>query len=214
MKKTVILMSIVLAAFSAVSFASGNAEAGQAKAAGCMGCHGADGNSVMAAYPKIAGQGEGYLIKQLQDFKSGARPSAMMAGFVAALSEEDMSDLAAHFSSQTISENTTKADAQTIELGRKIYVGGKKDSQTMACIACHGPKGLGIPSANFPAVAAQYAEYTTQQLIAFRQSSINLQTGSSDLARDNDYEGMMRNVAKSLTNEEIEALAQYIAGLH
>ena len=207
-------MSIIFAAFSSVSFASGDAEAGQAKAAVCMGCHGADGNSLMAMYPKIAGQGEGYLIKQLQDFKSGARPSAMMAGFVAALSEEDMSDLAAHFSSQTISENTAKADAQTIELGRKIYVGGKKDSQTMACIACHGPKGLGIPSANFPAVAAQYAEYTTQQLIAFRQSSINLQTGSSDLARDNDYEGMMRNVAKSLTNVEIEALAQYIAGLH
>ena len=214
MKKTVILISIIFAAFSSVSFASGSAEAGQAKAAICMGCHGADGNSLMASYPKIAGQGEGYLIKQLQDFKSGARPSAMMVGFVAALLEEDMSDLAAYFSSQTVSENTAKADAETIELGRKIYVGGKKDTQTVACIACHGPKGLGIPSANFPAVGAQYAEYTTQQLIAFRQSSINLQTGSADLARENDYEGMMRNVAKSLTNVEIEALAQYIAGLH
>jgi cytochrome c553 len=214
MKKTVILMSIIFVAFSSVSFASGNAEAGQAKAAVCMGCHGADGNSLIAMYPKIAGQGEGYLIKQLQDFKSGSRPSAMMVGFVAALSEEDMSDLAAYFSSQAVSENTAKAYAETIELGRKIYMGGKKDTQTMACIACHGPKGLGIPSAKFPAVGAQYAEYTTQQLIAFRQSSINLQTGSSDLARENDYEGMMRNVSKSLTNVEIEALAQYIAGLH
>ena len=214
MKKTVILMSIFFAAFSSVSLASGSAEAGQAKAAVCMGCHGADGNSLMAMYPKIAGQGESYLIKQLQDFKSGVRPSAMMVGFVAALSEEDMSDLAAYFASQAISENTAKADAATIELGRKIYMGGKKDTQTTACIACHGPKGLGIPSANFPAVGAQYAEYTVQQLIAFRQSSINLQTGSSDLARENDYEGMMRNVAKSLTTVEIEALAQYIAGLH
>ena len=214
MKKTVILMSIFFAAFSSVSLASGSAEAGQAKAAVCMGCHGADGNSLMAMYPKIAGQGESYLIKQLQDFKSGARASAMMVGFVAALSEEDMSDLAAYFASQAISENTAKSDAATIELGRKIYMGGKKDTQTTACIACHGPKGLGIPSANFPAVGAQYAEYTVQQLIAFRQSSINLQTGSSDLARENDYEGMMRNVAKSLTNVEIEALAQYIAGLH
>jgi len=207
-------MSIFFAAFSSVSLASGSAEAGQAKAAVCMGCHGADGNSLMAMYPKIAGQGESYLIKQLQDFKSGVRPSAMMVGFVAALSEEDMSDLAAYFASQAISENTAKSDAATIELGRKIYMGGKKDTQTTACIACHGPKGLGIPSANFPAVGAQYAEYTVQQLIAFRQSSINLQTGSSDLARENDYEGMMRNVAKSLTNVEIEALAQYIAGLH
>ncbi len=207
-------MSIFFAAFSSVSLASGSAEAGKAKAAVCMGCHGADGNSLMAMYPKIAGQGESYLIKQLQDFKSGARASAIMVGFVAALSEEDMSDLAAYFASQAISENTAKADAATIELGRKIYMGGKKDTQTTACIACHGPKGLGIPSANFPAVGAQYAEYTVQQLIAFRQSSINLQTGSSDLARENDYEGMMRNVAKSLTTVEIEALAQYIAGLH
>ena len=207
-------MSIIFASFSSVSFASGDAEAGQAKAAVCMGCHGADGNSLMAMYPKIAGQGEGYLIKQLQDFKSGARPSAMMVGFVAALSEEDMSDLAAYFSSQTVSENTAKADAETIELGRKIYVGGKKDTQTTACIACHGPKGLGIPSAKFPALSAQHADYIASQLKAFRQYSINEQTGSDEVDRDNDYEGMMRNVAKGLTTVEIEALAEYIAGLH
>jgi len=214
MKKTSILLSIVFVAFSSVSFASGDIEAGQTKAATCMGCHGADGNSLMSNFPKIAGQGEGYLFKQLQDFKSGARPSALMAGVVATLSEQDMMDLAAYFASQTVSENSAKADAETIELGRKIYIGGKKDTQTTACIACHGPKGLGIPSAKFPAVGGQYAEYTAQQLIAFRQSSFNLQTGSDDYARENDYEGMMRNVTKSLTNVEIEALAQYIAGLH
>ena len=118
---------------------------------------------------------------------------------------------AAYYSTQTISENSAKADEETIELGRKIYLGGKKDTQTTACIACHGPKGLGIPSAKFPALGAQHAEYIALQLKAFRQYSINEQTGSEDLARDNDYEGMMRSVAKGLTTVEIEALAEYIA---
>jgi len=153
-------------------------------------------------------------LKQLQEFKSGARNNAIMAGVVAILSEQDMMDIAAYYSTQTISENSAKANEETIELGRKIYLGGKKDTQTTACIACHGPKGLGIPSAKFPALGAQHAEYTVSQLKAYRQYSINEQTGSDDLARDNDYEGMMRNVARGLTTVEIEALAQYIAGLH
>jgi cytochrome c553 len=215
MKKTVIIfVSIVLATLSANSLASGDAEAGQTKSATCMGCHGLAGNSTMPNFPKLAGQGEGYILKQLQEFKSGARNNAIMAGVVAILSEQDMMDIAAYYSTQTISENSAKANEETIELGRKIYLGGKKDTQTTACIACHGPKGLGIPSAKFPALGAQHAEYTVSQLKAYRQYSINEQTGSDDLARDNDYEGMMRNVARGLTTVEIEALAQYIAGLH
>ena len=215
MKKTVIIfVSIVLATLSANSLASGDAEAGQTKSATCMGCHGLAGNSTMPNFPKLAGQGEGYILKQLQEFKSGARDNAIMAGVVALLSEQDMMDIAAYYSTQTISENSAKANEETIELGRKIYLGGKKDTQTTACIACHGPKGLGIPSAKFPALGAQHAEYTVSQLKAYRQYSINEQTGSDDLARDNDYEGMMRNVARGLTTVEIEALAQYIAGLH
>jgi len=215
MKKTVIIfVSIVLVTLSANSLASGDAEAGQTKSATCMGCHGLAGNSTMPNFPKLAGQGEGYILKQLQEFKSGARNNAIMAGVVAILSEQDMMDIAAYYSTQTISENSAKANEETIELGRKIYLGGKKDTQTTACIACHGPKGLGIPSAKFPALGAQHAEYTVSQLKAYRQYSINEQTGSDDLARDNDYEGMMRNVARGLTTVEIEALAQYIAGLH
>ena len=215
MKKTIIIfVSIVLATLSAISLASGDAEAGQAKSAPCMACHGLAGNSTIPIYPKLAGQGEGYIIKQLQEFKSGARENAIMAGIASLLSEQDMLDIAAYYSTQTISENSAKADEKTIELARKIYLGGKKDTQTSACIACHGPKGLGIPSAKFPALSAQHAEYIALQLKAFRQYSINEQTGSDDLARDNDYEGMMRNVAKGLTTVEIEALAEYIAGLH
>jgi len=214
MRKTIIIVSIILATFSATTLASGDTEAGQAKSATCMGCHGLAGNSTMPNFPKLAGQGEGYIFKQLQEFKSGARENAIMAGVASLLSEQDMMDIAAYYSIQTISENSAKADEETIELGRKIYLGGKKDTQTTACIACHGPKGLGIPSAKFPALGAQHSEYTASQLKAFRQYSINEQTGSDDLARGNDYEGMMRSVAKGLTTVEIEALAEYIAGLH
>ena len=215
MKKTInIFVSILLLAVSTTSLASGDAEAGQAKSATCMACHGLAGNSTIPNYPKLAGQGEGYILKQLQEFKSGVRDNAIMAGVVSLLSEQDMIDIAAYYSIQTISENSAKADEETIELARKIYLGGKKDTQTTACIACHGPKGLGIPSAKFPALSAQHADYIASQLKAFRQYSINEQTGSDEVARDNDYEGMMRNVAKGLTTVEIEALAQYIAGLH
>ena len=215
MKKTInIFVSILLLAVSTTSLASGDAEAGQAKSATCMACHGLAGNSTIPNYPKLAGQGEGYILKQLQEFKSGVRDNAIMAGVVSLLSEQDMIDIAAYYSIQTISENSAKADEKTIELARKIYLGGKKDTQTTACIACHGPKGLGIPSAKFPALSAQHAEYIVSQLKAFRQYSINEQTGSDEVARDNDYEGMMRNVAKGLTTVEIEALAEYVAGLH
>ena len=212
MKKTIIILATVLfASLSSSIIAAGDPEAGQTKSATCMGCHGLAGNSTIATFPKLAGQGEVYLLKQLQNFKSGERNNAIMAGVASLLSEQDMMDIAAYYSIQTISENSAKGDAETIELGRKIYVGGKMDTQTTACIACHGPKGLGIPTAGFPALSAQHADYTALQLKAFRQYSINEQTGSDDVSRTNE---MMVNVAKGLTTVEIEALAQYIAGLH
>jgi len=212
MKKTIIILAtVLLASFSSSIIAAGDAEAGQTKSATCMGCHGLAGNSAIATFPKLAGQGEVYLLKQLQNFKSGERNNAIMAGVASLLSEQDMMDIAAYYSIQTISENSAKGDAETIELGRKIYIGGKMDTQTSACIACHGPKGLGIPTAGFPSLSAQHAEYIAVQLKAFRQYSINEQTGSDDVSRTNE---MMVNVAKGLTTVEIEALAQYIAGLH
>ena len=212
MKKTIIVLAyLLIASVSSPIIAAGDAEAGQAKTATCMGCHGLAGNSTIPSFPKLAGQGEAYLIKQLQNFKSGERNNAMMAGVAGMLSEQDMMDIAAYYSIQTISENSAKADAETLELGRKIYVGGKMDTQTTACIACHGAKGLGIPTAGFPAISAQHADYTASQLNAFRQYSINEQTGSTDVSRANE---MMVNVAKGLTTVEIEALSQYIAGLH
>ena len=159
MKKTIIILATVLfTSFSSSIIAAGDPEAGQTKSATCMGCHGLAGNSTIATFPKLAGQGEAYLLKQLQNFKSGERNNAIMAGVASLLSEQDMMDIAAYYSIQTISENSSKGDAETIELGRKIYVGGKMDTQTTACIACHGPKGLGIPTAGFPALSAQHAE--------------------------------------------------------
>ena len=212
MKKTIIILAtVLLASFSSSIIAAGDTEAGQIKSVTCMGCHGLAGNSEIALFPKLAGQGEVYLLKQLQNFKSGERSNAIMAGVASLLSEQDMMDIAAYYSIQTISENSAKGDAETIELGRKIYVGGKMDTQTTACIACHGPKGLGIPTAGFPSLSAQHADYIAVQLKAFRQYSINEQTGSDDVSRTNE---MMVNVAKGLTTVEIEALAQYIAGLH
>ena len=212
MKKIIIILAtVLLASFSSSIIAAGDTEAGQTKSATCMGCHGLAGNSEIASFPKLAGQGEAYLLKQLQNFKSGERNNAIMAGVASLLSEQDMMDIAAYYSIQTISENIAKGDAKTIELGRKIYVGGKMDTQTTACIACHGPKGLGIPTAGFPSLSAQHADYIAVQLKAFRQYSINEQTGSVDVSRTNE---MMVNVAKGLTTVEIEALAQYIAGLH
>ena len=212
MKKTIIILaSILITSLTNPILAAGDAEAGQAKSATCMGCHGLAGNSTIPNFPKLAGQGKAYIVKQLQYFKSGERGNAMMAGVALSLSDQDMEDVAAYYSIQTISENSAKGSEEMIELGRKIYVGGKMDTQTTACIACHGPKGKGIPTAGFPAVAAQHADYTASQLKAFRQYSINQQTDSDGVERVNE---MMNNVAMGLTNEEIYALSQYIAGLH
>ena len=212
MKKIIIILaSLLITSLSNPIIAAGDAEAGQAKTATCMGCHGLAGNSTIPNFPKLAGQGETYILKQLQYFKSGERENAMMAGVASMLSDQDMEDIAAYYSIQTISENSAQGSEKMIELGRKIYVGGKMDTQTTACIACHGPKGKGIPTAGFPSVAAQHADYTSSQLKAFRQYSINQQTDSDGVERVNE---MMNNVAMGLTNEEIDALSQYIAGLH
>lgn len=210
-------LTLSLLLLSNIAFAAdfeGNANAGKTKSATCAACHGADGNSAAASFPKIAGQGAGYIYKQLQDFKSGARKDATMVGMVAPLSDQDMQDLAAYFSAQATAPNVAKKDDAKLALGKKIYLGGKADTQTTACIACHGPKGAGIPSAKFPRISFQHADYIAKQLRAFRQVAINAQTNGTAASRSNDFEGMMQNVAKGLTDTEIEALAQYIAGLH
>jgi len=213
MNKLTLAFIAVLTLASTLAIAAGDAAKGQAKAATCIGCHGVNGNSVVPSFPKLAGQSEAYLLKQLRDFKSGARTDAMMAGMVAPLTDTDMANLSAYYAAQTVTQGVAKKDAN-IALGEKIYRGGKKDTGVTACIACHGPQGKGIPSAGFPALSSQHATYVVKQLKAFRQDSINAQTGDSQPSRTNDYEGMMINFTKSLTNAEIDAVSEYIAGLH
>ena len=167
----------------------------------CAGCHGVDGNSANPEWPKLAGQGEKYLVKQLQEFKSGKRDNALMAAQAMPLSDQDMQDLAAYFAGQTQSQGA--ADESLVELGEKIYRGGNPTSGVAACIGCHGPAGKGNPAALFPALSGQHAKYVETQLHAFKAGE-----------RDNDAAKMMRNTASSMTEQEIKAVASYIQGLH
>ena len=167
----------------------------------CAGCHAADGNSVMPVNPKLAGQGEKYLAKQLLDFKSGARQNATMAPMANMLSDEDVNNVAAFYASQTV-QHSAVAD-KYIELGQSLYRGGDADRDIPACIACHGASGKGMESAGFPAVGGQTATYTKAQLEAFRSG-----------ARNNDANNIMRDVVAKMSDEQIEALAYYLAGLH
>jgi cytochrome c553 len=171
----------------------------------CSACHGADGNSAQAVNPNLAGQHAEYTTKQLanfkpQDGKPAERPSAIMAGMAAPLSADDMRNLGAYFASQKPQPRAAR-DAKLVKLGQAIYRGGIAAKGVAACTACHGPQGAGIP-AQFPRVAGQYAEYTAAQLKAFRSGE-----------RGNDPNRMMRAVAERLSDQEIDALADYIAGL-
>jgi len=172
--------------------------AGKAKAAMCASCHGADGNSLVAMYPKLAGQNAEYLTKQLQEFKSGVRKDPVMAGMVAALSEQDMTDLGAYFASQ----KPTAGNGSTSTLGQQLYFGGDASRKITACVACHGASGKGMAKAGFPAVANQSVEYLTAQLTKFKTK-----------ARDNDRNSMMRNIAKRLKKNDIEALTQFMSSM-
>ena len=179
---------------------AGDPTRGQELSGACAACHGADGNSVNPEWPRLAGQGEAYLYKQLTDYKEGRREDPLMAGQVANLSEQDMRDLAAYFASQTASTGT--ADEAMVELGGAIYRGGNAATGVAACIACHGPAGDGNPAAMFPRVASQHAQYNANQLRQFRDSS-----------RANDAGRMMRNIARRMTDEEIQAVSEFMAGL-
>ena len=203
MRKSLILLlsAIAAAAFTQATLAQGDPEAGQAKSALCATCHGPDGNSELAINPKIAGQNARYMIKQLQDFKSGARPGPIMAAMVINLSDEDIEDLAAYYAAQT--PTLLGADPEVVELAESLYRSGVDELEVTACSACHSPTGTGNAPAGFPALGGQHPEYTLQQLKDFRSG-----------ARANDQDGMMRLVTERLTDPELEALASYLAGLH
>jgi cytochrome c553 len=167
----------------------------------CAACHGVDGNSPLSLNPSLAGQHPEYLLKQLTEFKSGARNNPVMAGMVANLSLDDMRNLAAYYSAQ-IPKQMGARDKDLVAQGRKLYRGGNPSNSVAACAGCHSPNGTGIP-AQYPRLASQHADYVAAQLKAFRAGD-----------RANDPNQMMRATAAKLTDKEIAALAEYITGLH
>jgi cytochrome c553 len=171
----------------------------------CAACHGADGNSAIANNPKLAGQVAEYLQKQLANFKAAAgkkaeRENPVMAGMVANLSAEDTRNVAVYYAGQQAKSGVAKSKA-TLALGRKIWRGGDAPKGLPACAACHGAAGAGLP-AQYPRLAGQHPEYTEAQLKAFR-------TGE----RRNDAGGAMQSIAAKMSDAEIRAVADYIAGL-
>lgn len=187
-------------ALTAPALAEGTAEAGQAKSATCVACHGVDGNSSNPQWPSIAGQHPQYIVKQLQAFKEGTRTDPLMSPMAATLSDADVDDLAAYFSSQTA--NGLEAEAAKVPLGQRLYRGGDVATGVAACAACHGPAGHGNPTALYPSIRGQHATYVETQLKAYRSGT-----------RQTDQNQMMRNVANTLSDEQIAAVAAYVQGL-
>ncbi|BDR14883.1 cytochrome c4 [Vibrio sp. STUT-A11] len=205
MKKLALILSVLA---SCSVWAQGSIEAGKAKSQTCVACHGADGNSAIAMYPKLAGQHAKYLEKQLQDLKLGmtsggkqGRYDPVMSGMAMPLSDEDIADLSAYYASLPTSENSTPEDV--VEKGKVLYTAGDAERGLTACIACHGARGNGTELSGFPKISGQHADYIKAQLTKFR-----------DASRGNDMNAMMRDIAKKMTDEDIEVLSQYVGGLH
>ena len=158
------------------------------QAAQCVACHMQDGNSTIGMWPKIAGQHPEYLLKQLQDFKKGQegpRHNAVMLGIVTPLSDDDMLVLTKYYSTQTMSKGSSQADQKTLKQGQEIYLRGNAEKGIAACVACHGPKGVGLAQAGYPKIAGQHVQYTEIQLKAYRSGE-----------RSNDANEIMRQLTK------------------
>ena len=210
MKKIAIAAALV-AGLTGVVHAAGDADAGKVKAASCVACHGADGNSLAATpnFPNIAGQSIAYIYKQLTEFKEGKRKDPTMNAMVLPLDDQAMQDVAAFFSSQKIKAGT--ADPALDDAGKAIYKGGIAEIGVPACMGCHGPAGNGNPGSGYPQLASQKNVYVEKQLKDFRTAAQN--TGSTEVGRTNDASKMMRNAVKRMSDPEIKAVAAYIQGL-
>jgi cytochrome c553 len=165
----------------------------------CIACHGEDGNSAIPMFPKIAGLQESYIVKQLRDFQSGRRKSDIMAPIVAALKPQDLAPLASFYASQKI-KPSTDADKKAAEFGKMVYFEGNEETGVPACVGCHQPQGAG--HLIYPRIGGQHVTYVTQQLKNFASGE-----------RNNDVSRYMRVVAKRMSEEEIDSVAAYLAGL-
>lgn len=194
------LLAAAIAVSAAFAAQAADPEAGRAKSQTCAACHGTDGNSVNPEWPSLAGQHAAYTAAQLRAYQTGARVDPIMIGMSAGLSDQDILDLAAFYEAETMEPKT--ADPDLVELGERIYRGGNLERGVTACIACHGPRGMGNAPAGWPQVAGQHAAYTAHELREYRSGE-----------RSTDYQSMMRDIASKMTDEEIEAVASYIQGL-
>ena len=203
MKKLILAGLVAVSSLTmAGSALAGDAVAGKAKSAACGGCHGFDGNSLIATYPKLAGQNEAYITKQVKDFKAdSSRKNELMKGMVAALSDEEAADIGAYFQAQSVNAAAT-FDESKIAAGREIYKGGNLQTGIPACQACHGPKGSGTAGIGYPQLGGQYVDYTLAQLKAFKNGS-----------RTNDDKELMRSIVAKMSVEDMVAVANYIASL-
>ena len=200
--KKIILAGIALFFVTSGAAIAGDAVAGKAKSAACGGCHGADGNSPAPAFPKLAGQNEAYIVNQIKAFKANdTRKNEIMLGMVAALSDEDAADIGAYFQAQSVSQAATFDEAKAAA-GRELYKGGNLQTGVPACQACHGPTGSGMAGIGYPQLGGQYVEYTLAQLKAFKDGS-----------RSNDDKELMRSIVEKLSDEDMDAVANYIASL-
>ncbi len=184
-----------------VAAAAGDVQAGQTKASTvCVACHGLDGNSVNPEWPSIAGQHETYIVKQVKAFRAGERTNVLMSPIALTLTDKEIEDTAAYYASQRIKGQ--EAAKAKVELGQKIYRGGVADNKTPACMACHGPNGRGNPAASYPSIRSQHATQVALQLHAYKKGE-----------RKTDQNEMMRTIAAKLTDDQIDAVAQYVQGL-
>lgn len=193
-----IALSVLSTAAIADPISGGDEAAGKTKSATCAACHGATGDSQNAQFPKLAGQSPVYLIKQLQAFKSGARTSPVMAPQAAGLSEQDMKDLAAYFAAQK--PGFGAANEKVAATGQKLFLGGRPSDGLPACTGCHGPVGQGNAATGYPMIGGQHADYVAAQLRAYKDGSRKAP--------------MMSVIVQKLSEEDIQALSSFIAGLH
>ena len=201
-----LVVSALMTASVQAAGVKGDAAAGEAKAVTCGACHGVDGNSAVPTFPKLAGLGEKYLLKQMKDIRDGRRPVAVMAGQVDNMSDQDLADIAAFYDQKA--RTSEMADEDLVATGRSIYMSGIMDRKVAACSGCHSPTGKGNAPGGFPALAGQHADYIATQLTMFRK-------GYEDPAgRTNDGDSkIMRTTAFELSDLEIKAVASYASGL-
>ena len=210
-KHSLLIIILILTGFYVTGVqAAGDAEAGKQKAEPCAACHGVGGVSANPAWPKLAGQGEKYLVDQLKLFKEKVRVNTLMNPQAENLSDQDIEDLATYYSSQAASAGSADPDKEfqgekLHVIGERIYRGGNTKTSVPACMSCHAPNGVGNGPAKFPQLAGQHAVYTAAQLRAYR---------SGARYQPDDNLNMMKEIATYLSDTEIDAVAEYIAGLH